>query len=246
MFETTLTQEFLFKELIKNKKSTAQVARENNTTKSTVIKYYKKAGLTEQLNEQRKNRSGTSINLLGQKFGQLTVKDVAAKDKHHKFRWLCLCNCGKEKIINAASLMLGLSTSCGFCERVNFTGFKDISGVFWRKFRDSGLRREYEFDIDLEYVWNIYEQQGRKCALSNLPIKFHKNYDNPNEQTASIDRVNSNLGYVQGNIQIIHKRLNRIKTICNNKEFIAWCHAVASNTKNTYDKDLSKVGWYDY
>ncbi len=63
---------------------------------------------------------------------------------------------------------------------------------------------------------------------------------------ASVDRINSDKGYVRGNIQIIHKRLNRIKTICGNEEFIAWCHAVAENTKNTYTKDLSKVGWYDY
>lgn len=50
-------------------------------------------------------------NLLGQKFGLLTVIDKA-ENLNVKTRWLCRCECGTEKIIASAPLKRGLTVSC--------------------------------------------------------------------------------------------------------------------------------------
>lgn len=64
--------------------------------------------------------------LSGQRFGRLIAIEEAtpmrSPNGHKLRRWLCRCDCGKEKIIRQSSLTAGLSTSCGCSRR------KDLSG----------------------------------------------------------------------------------------------------------------------
>jgi len=55
----------------------------------------------------------TFNDLTGQVFGGLTVlkRSPSAKGRHS--RWLCLCKCGKKKIIQGNSLRSGVTKSCG-------------------------------------------------------------------------------------------------------------------------------------
>ena len=56
---------------------------------------------------------GKLINLVGRKFGRLTVLKCAGKNKHGYYLWLCKCGCGNEKIISGHSLKQGRTKSCG-------------------------------------------------------------------------------------------------------------------------------------
>lgn len=60
--------------------------------------------------------------LTGRKFGRLTVLERAENDKHNKTRWLCQCECGRQKIISGDLLRKGKAISCG-CYR-----FHDLAG----------------------------------------------------------------------------------------------------------------------
>lgn len=51
--------------------------------------------------------------LSGQKYGRLTVICRAANDKQGNAQWVCLCECGKEKIVRGKSLSTGTTQSCG-------------------------------------------------------------------------------------------------------------------------------------
>lgn len=55
------------------------------------------------------------IDLIGQKFGRLTVIARASNSASGKVRWVCQCDCGnpQSKIVLGDSLKLGLTTSCG-------------------------------------------------------------------------------------------------------------------------------------
>ncbi len=48
----------------------------------------------------------------GDQFGKLTVISEATSISGRK-RWLCKCECGKEKVIYATNLISGSSKSCG-------------------------------------------------------------------------------------------------------------------------------------
>lgn len=53
------------------------------------------------------------INLVGKKFGRLTVIKRMDSDKWGHHRWLCKCNCGKEKTILGYNLSSDCTQSCG-------------------------------------------------------------------------------------------------------------------------------------
>lgn len=53
-------------------------------------------------------------NLAGQRFGKLLVLSYASKTKKgRKASWLCLCDCGNRKIVQASNLKSGHTQSCG-------------------------------------------------------------------------------------------------------------------------------------
>lgn len=56
-------------------------------------------------------------NLLGQKFGRLTVIKSENSDKRGNGQWLCLCNCGNKIIVPAVRLQHGITRSCGCLRR---------------------------------------------------------------------------------------------------------------------------------
>lgn len=49
----------------------------------------------------------------GMRFGRLVVLQDKGKNSHRERVWLCLCDCGKTKLVVASSLRNGLTASCG-------------------------------------------------------------------------------------------------------------------------------------
>ena len=60
------------------------------------------------------------LNLVGQKFGKLTVlrRDYDKQDKNHNFYWECQCDCGNIISVGATYLKSGKSLSCQSCSQV--------------------------------------------------------------------------------------------------------------------------------
>jgi hypothetical protein len=71
------------------------------------------------------------------------------------------------------------------------------------------------------------EKQDYKCALTGWDIMFPET-GHPQEATASIDRIDSSLGYTKDNIQIVHRDVNMMKSKYSQEHFIAVCCAVAT------------------
>lgn len=60
------------------------------------------------------------VDLTGKRFGRLVVIQRMDNAKNRKLRWLCKCDCGKEKIILGYHLKSGHTKSCG-CLRKEVT-----------------------------------------------------------------------------------------------------------------------------
>jgi hypothetical protein len=142
--------------------------------------------------------------------------------------------CGKAKTYASKSEFNRANknkTSCRICaykETAKKKKYKDIPrGWFDTKKRRSAERKK-EWDITIEYIWRIYIKQGKVCALSGLPLDFDADSDNG---TVSIDRINNDKGYVKRNVQLIHKDLNFMKYVYDQKYFIKMCKLVAEKHK---------------
>jgi len=185
-------------------------------------------------------KTSKNYNLIGKKFGHLEVMKIAQTEKSGKqrrWRAICNCDCGK-KNIDVAIHALGKTKSCG-CDKSGylkitgknnsrFTGYEDISGRYWGRIKKSAEDRKFKFDITIEFAWKLYIEQYKKCALSGLPIKFSFTR-NKDDETASLDRINSSLGYVEGNVQWVHKHINMMKNVHSQEYFIELCKLISNN-----------------
>jgi hypothetical protein len=79
----------------------------------------------------------------------------------------------------------------------------------------------------------LFEKQNRKCALSNMKIRLSRNtchkYSTYEEQTASLDRINNNQGYIESNVQWVHKHINRMKWQHDIENFVNLCKKVVEH-----------------
>jgi hypothetical protein len=94
------------------------------------------------------------------------------------------------------------------------------------KARDGADRRGIKFEIDADYIEQLFKVQDGKCAISGLPLWIDRKYLNP---TASLDRRDSARGYVKGNVQWVHKVVNGMKLHHDESYFIAMCMQIAQH-----------------
>lgn len=52
-------------------------------------------------------------NIIGEKFGQLTVIKRQGSNKYKRAMWLCLCNCGNTKVTTGFNLVNNMTKTCG-------------------------------------------------------------------------------------------------------------------------------------
>ena len=170
----------------------------------------------------------------GQRFGQLTVLSFHSKTRTGQSRWLCECSCGKQKDILGLHLLAGRIISCG-CrvpkgkEHKSWTGHEELSGQEYGSIRrganGSKGRPPLEFQVSQQYLWELFLKQDRKCALSGVPIYLRKRWKESG--TASLDRIDSSLGYIEGNVQWVHKDVNLMKNKLDQTYFIEMCKSIA-------------------
>lgn len=79
------------------------------------------------------------IDLVAQKFGDLTVKESAGTNKWRSKLWLCECTCGATVIVSSYNLTSGRKTHCG-CKRGYNRIFLDQRAV---KEKNASLYKKY-------------------------------------------------------------------------------------------------------
>ena len=95
------------------------------------------------------------INLVGLKFGKLTVIKRAENGKHNETRWECKCDCGKKVIVKGQSLKRGATKSCG-CSK-------------FEEKREREIGKKYGMLTVLK-IYDIYKNSCRylcKCDCGN-------------------------------------------------------------------------------
>ncbi len=170
------------------------------------------------------------VDLAGKKFGQFTVLE-RAPSTHRDAAWKCLCECGNIRIHDSSTLTLGKSTKCSDCHYGNndrkassWRGFGEISKSYWNNVINGARERDLEFTIDIQFGWELFLKQDRKCALSGYPLIFTRPLIC---QTASLDRIDSEKGYTRDNTQWTHKMVNLMKREFSEYDFTYWCKEVA-------------------
>lgn len=175
--------------------------------------------------------AGHRLSLEGKTFGTLRVLELSHSDKKHGTMWTCQCSCGNEHIVRGSHLTAGTvyrCPSCKFTAMRNPDAVGDMSVLYWHQIINGATRRGLSVEVTHEEAYQKYLDQDRKCALSGVPIIFPPRSNRPELNTASLDRIDSSVGYTISNIQWVHKLINRMKMNLPDTEFVTWCKVVST------------------
>lgn len=214
------------------------ISKDYNSTVSTINRIIslclKERGLEKRVRSNLPCRNDVT----GQKFGDLEViRMESPKFKMDSWKAVCKCHkCGNENFIIAPKrLKPRITMNCGCCswerkkgkDNKMFKGCEGITGSFFHQIRKNATTRKITFDLNIEYIWNLFLQQNGKCKLSDIELSLGKsNYD---ERNASLDRIDSSKGYINGNVQWIHKDINFMKNSFSQDKFLKYIELIYKN-----------------
>jgi len=88
----------------------------------------------------------------------------------------------------------------------------------WNRFKKSAEDRDKEFTIPIEYLQGLLDGCGRRCKYTEQIL----DYDD-----MSLDRIDSSIGYIQGNVALVAKPVNMMKHVYSDAKFQSYCKQVA-------------------
>ena len=145
------------------------------------------------------------INLVGQRFGKLTVIEEYGRTQAQTVLWKCICDCGNETIVRGTCLRNGHTTSCG-CNKSkatierNYKHGESNTRLYniWRKM----LRRVNDPRV---VNYKYYGGRGIKvCDEWYDYVNFSKwAKENGYNNNLSIERMNVNDNYCPANCKWI-------------------------------------------
>jgi hypothetical protein len=127
--------------------------------------------------------------------------------------------------MRASNLVRGQHLNCGCLPK--FSG--EIPLSYYTSVVRGAVSRKLEISITKEDIEDLFVKQKRTCALTGVKIWFFDPLTKKRTQTASLDRIDSNLGYIPGNVQWIHKDLNLMKNCFTEEKFMFWCLMAAEH-----------------
>src|SRR5688500_345069 len=93
---------------------------------------------------------------VGDKIGCWKIIEKLGMNKYGGMRWRVRCECGKIKIKISGHILA--SAKSGFaCGCKKYTGFKDITGKYWKDILQKARMRGFEIHICIEDAWKKFE-----------------------------------------------------------------------------------------
>jgi len=189
-----------------------------------------------------KKNHGTVIDMIGKKFGRLTVislsENITKRDSSRHYK--CLCDCGKTVVVSGNNLRNSHTKSCGCYKTEIMKGNKrslnnsnkirnptkeGFIGCLIGHYKRQSKRRKIEFNLNKELFISLVEGKCFYCGeygtntLNNGGrgggIYKMFNY-------TGIDRINSDKGYVEGNVVSCCKVCNYAKSTTSQNNFFDW------------------------
>lgn len=195
--------------------------------------------------------------LTGKRFHDWEILCYSGRTERGVAVYKARCSCGKIENRNGSDIERGKSKrckSCGVVERYrkepntyvgpdspNWKGSKDIPRAQFTKFQYGAKSRDIEFTLTIEDLQKLWEVQEGKCAYTGRELVFNnksfksKKYKGTAYNFASLDRIDSNKGYVEGNVQWVTQAINIAKQSYFHEEFLALVRDICTHM-NLLDK----------
>lgn len=112
-------------------------------------------------------------------------------------------------------------------------GSKDLNRLLYERFhglKDRSNKKNIDCNIDLQYLHELWDKQKGLCALSGIPMAYY--FDSGRVPTnLSVDRIDSSLGYIKGNIQLVCMAVNQMKSDLTVEQLKYFCKSILEYKK---------------
>ena len=179
---------------------------------------------------------------IGDKFKHWTVIEGPRTTKHQTIEWLVQCDCGSTRWIQGNELMD--SNRCFQCQKcaqkergekdkVNNGKVGDLDANKFGKIRKRAESSNIPFSLTIEYLWNLFQEQNQVCAITGEYI--------PSIKEASLDKIDSSKGYIEGNVQWVTQQANLSKHIMTMEQLYEFCRKVLNHANQQPSQPLTKL-----
>ena len=170
-------------------------------------------------------------NLIGQRFGRLTVVEFVGYGVRNKFShksiWRCKCDCGKVVEKSGNDLTGSKVKSCGCAHFRLPHGEAAFNDVFY-SYRRNAKNRGLVFELNKWQAKSLFSGNCFYCGVK--PSNKHSSRGlNGDFVFNGIDRVNNDKGYVFDNCVTCCETCNKAKLQMTFDEFKAWIDRVYHN-----------------
>ncbi len=115
-------------------------------------------------------------------------------------------------------------------DHTNFGGCNKVTGAYVARLR---TRRKHQCTVTPQYLDSITVDV---CPFSGRALTY-QTHSAERGCTASVDRIDSSKGYIEGNVRWIHKDVNRMKWKMNDAEFMVWISIITNYCRDKTTKD---------
>mgnify|MGYP000617897411 CR=1 FL=1 len=163
----------------------------------------------------------------GEVYGNWTVLSNELKGGK---KMLAQCKCGKKTWVTKYGIINKVSTGCYNCGvEKRYKGTGNLSLTYFSCLASGAKKRNLEFAVTIQELWELFLKQEEKCALTGTIIGLSSNIT-AKRQTASLDRIDSTKGYTNDNVQWVHKDINKIKNNTSEELFIQMCEKIVKHS----------------
>lgn len=163
---------------------------------------------------------------VGDRFDKLTVTGFTTG---RRVMAICHCDCGNTIEVRPFSLPRNTTNHCGCSPQGHWNGTGQLSMSYYTRTKRGAEKRSLPFTVSLAYLWDTYVKQGQLCALTMLPLFMSSRTCDIPKNTASLDRIDSTKGYIEGNVQWVHKDANKMKMDFSMERFVELCALVTAS-----------------
>ena len=95
--------------------------------------------------------------------------------------------------------------------------------------RNRATSKNIDFDIDADYMFELWNKQEGKCAISGIELDLVKSTQfSVNPYGPSIDRIIPSKGYTRGNVRIVCYQVNVALSEYGEEQLLRMCRAITS------------------
>ena len=177
------------------------------------------------------NRQGVRSDLVGQRFGRLTVRSYAGRKtyKHNYInQWTCVCDCGNACVRVQRALLDPGTSSCG-CAVRDANALKPDAGrgsvnALMCSYRIGARNRRLVFELSQEDFRALTLANCHYCDAA--PVQIIRNGKCAPYTYNGIDRVDNSIGYTPENTRTCCGQCNTAKNTLGEQEFYEWISRV--------------------